>query len=401
MKSYTSPLREAPILLTIILFILSACQPALPDTASKTTAVPTALRVVAEPVTRKTPTSTPLRQPRHLNWKSQVDTNLAWYVEHAPLAGATIAIQYKDESLFLHAYGLENLSPAISATEETIYEIGSITKQFTAAAILRLAEQGRLSLNDPITTHLPALPPNLSGIQIRHLLNHTSGLIEPEAYYVLFEETQVYPPQEILEKTAGELETGAEPETTWAYSNYGYFLLGMIIESASGLSYQDYLAENLLLPAGLQSTHYCPGVEEQTAQGYMYENRDFKPVDLNLSLVFSAGGLCSTAVDLLAWQNALVTGEVIGASSYQEMITPISPEKLKENYVPYGYGVLIDNDQGKKLIHHGGYVYGTESYLLYYPDHDLTIVMLTNTGTIGTSIYDFVRSNIVPIIFGE
>lgn len=277
--------------------------------------------------------------------------------------------------VFRRAYGLANREWAVPNTPDTLFRIGSITKQFTAAAILKLAEAGSLSLDDPAIRYLPELPPAWAPMTIRMLLNHSSGLpnvtalpgyatqlgrIERspmETVALLYREDLLFPPG-----------TGHE------YSNTGYILLAGLIERVTGQSFARYLTDAVLAPAGLASTRDAdPGaILPRRATGYRREAGEWRQaLPLAASAPSGAGMLASTLDDLVAWDRALFSGRVLSDESRRAMVT--------DDGHGYGLGWYIGTAYGRRLWSHGGFISGFSAIKDSYPDLGLTIVVLGNT----------------------
>ena len=294
------------------------------------------------------------------------------------VAGLSVAVQVGDEIRFAEGYGEADLENHVAATSETVYRIGSITKQFTAAAILKLADAGRLRLDDPVSTQVPDFKSASGQITLHQLLTHTSGLYN---YSVLIGD------RNRLNLSAEEVVALFEnepldfaPGQGWNYTNSGYFLLGLVIEHASGTGYPRYIEQELARPHGLNKTVYCDNTRliENRARGYRRGPDGFhnaRPIEMNAP--FAAGALCSTVVDLVKWNRALFAGEVIPPRRVRQMVSPVVVNGGPQTY---GYGLMIDELNGRRRIHHGGGINGFTAHLAYYPDQDVTVVALTNTG---------------------
>jgi CubicO group peptidase (beta-lactamase class C family) len=281
--------------------------------------------------------------------------------------GLSIAVR-KGDLTFARAYGLSDREASIPARTDTVFWIGSVTKQFTAAAILRLEEQGKLSIEDRARKFLPELDARFDAITIRHLLNHTSGVRE----YITQVQTLANPKtqQEILAMiTRGAPLFGAG--SRFEYSNSGYFLLGMIIERASAQTYEQYLRDQFFTPMGLLNTSYC-GETGPAPRGYTV--RPGHPVTLDSvfhpSLAYAAGAICSTASDLVRWNTSLVALPL-----HARMIG--NRVQALPGY-EYGFGLGIDRSGGHLRVSHGGAVPGFTSYLFWFPEEKITVAVLVN-----------------------
>jgi D-alanyl-D-alanine carboxypeptidase len=295
------------------------------------------------------------------------------------IPGVTLLVEHRGKRIVAAGYGFADVENQVPADLDTVYQIASLTKQFTAAAILQLVEQKKLALDDDVTHLVPSLRIPESKVTVHHLLSHTHGIVE----YNRDETRAVWPTAvdhaAVLALLAGH-DLEFQPGTKFAYRNSGYYLLGMIIERLSGLSYADYLRTRIFEPLGMRSTSQCTsrGILPKRAHGYtlndgMLGNASF----LDLTWTFAVGSICSTAPDVLRWQHALPAGEVISRESYARMITPVT---LSDGTVTdYGYGLGLSVHGGHRLVRHGGNTVGFSSYLTRYPDDDLIVVLLTNS----------------------
>jgi CubicO group peptidase (beta-lactamase class C family) len=273
-------------------------------------------------------------------------------------------------------YGYEDPARAKPASGTTIYQIASLTKQFTAVAILQLVEQGRIVLDDPVTKFFPQAPALWNEITVHHLLTHTSGLRDVEELSATEITLGLQHPQNVDEVIAGlkEVALWSTPGSQFKYGSTGYRLLAGIIEQVTGLRSEEYFQLHIFSPLGLESTFDCHGRYDELAQGYRITGGSLEPVlTYDLSRIVGPSGLCSTAADLIKWQEALVTGQLISAESYQRMITPTT--LTDGTPIPYGYGLGL----GEGAVAHGGATAGFRSWMAYYPEHDLTLVVLSNT----------------------
>jgi CubicO group peptidase (beta-lactamase class C family) len=263
------------------------------------------------------------------------------------------------------------------ASPEDGHPIASVTKQFTAAAVLQLAEAGKLSLDDPIGRFFPYAPPGWAAITVRHLLNHTSGLPELDATALAsLDVTRQHSVDEVvalIQDVSGELTFAAG--SSFAYVNAGYYLLGAIIERASGLAYGQYLRQHVFEPLGLASSSFDMAYPPHLAQGYRVVEGAPLPVQLvHPSLTYAVGGVVSTARDLLAWQRALAEGSVVAPETYQVMAAPTA--------LTYGYGLWTGHPACAEAVHHGGRIRGFESQLLNCAADDVGLVVLLNSNPV-------------------
>ena len=293
-----------------------------------------------------------------------------------PIAGMTVAVTRGGTIAHLRGYGVADLATGAAAGPETVYEIGSITKTFTAAAILRLVEQGRLGLEDPVARYFPELAEAAPGVTLRHLLSHTSGL---DSAPVTDELDRPATEAEILAALSRPRE--GEPGARYRYNNAGYMLLGLLVERVAGEPWSAHLRKTFFEPLGLSHTAPCGWPAELgRARGYV------QPVDGDPTprphaphhpgASFSAGALCSTAGDLLSWQSALAEGRAVSPASYALMTTPAP---LTGGGVGrYGLGLFVDGEGEGLRHHHGGAASGFITQMAWYPADRTGVVVLTN-----------------------
>jgi CubicO group peptidase (beta-lactamase class C family) len=304
------------------------------------------------------------------------------YLERVSPFGISAAfLVARGDTVILHeGYGLADRERGVAVESETVFDIGSITKQFTAAAILKLEEQGRLHVEDSIGRFFTDVPADKGGITLHHLLTHSSGLIGD-----LGGDYQVMP-RDSLVRLALASELQWAPGTRFDYSNLGYSLLGAIVEIASGQPYERYLHESLFRPAGMARTGYTipDWTPDELAVGYRSGRRWGTPLDhvwapdgpwWNLR---ANGGILSTMGDLYRWHRALVGDAVLSSASREKMFTPHVPEGIGGDS-HYGYGWAISTTpRGTRLIaHNGGNGYFFADFLRYV-DEDVVIVLATN-----------------------
>ncbi|GMV04904.1 MAG: hypothetical protein AMXMBFR53_11840 [Gemmatimonadota bacterium] len=304
------------------------------------------------------------------------------HVSDSLVAGVAVGVVSRGDTLLLGGYGLADLEWAVPMATDAVFEIGSVTKQFTAAAVLRLVEEGKLDLGADITTYLPDYDTQGRSIPLRRLLDHTSG-IKGYTEMPVFGEymTRSLPRDSLVEKfEAVPLEF--EPGTALIYNNSAYFLLGLIVEKVSGEPYEEWVEKHLFQPLGMSRSSYCQqhAVVERRAHGY-----DQGPAGLQRKRYldhtwpYAAGSLCSTAGDLLRWNQALHGGEVVDAASYEDMTTP--DPLVDGTPVRYAMGLMVFDDNGRRAITHGGGINGFLSDAWHYPEQGLTVVVLQNAAS--------------------
>jgi CubicO group peptidase (beta-lactamase class C family) len=282
----------------------------------------------------------------------------------------------RDGDILLSAgYGLAHRGWEIPNTPATKFRIGSVTKQFTGLAILKLQEEGRLSVEDAICTYLDECPAAWQPLTIRHLLTHTAG-IPNLTDFPDYPETMSEPttPAATMQRFA-DRPLEFEPGTSFAYSNSGYILLGIIIEAASGQPYAEYLQDNFFSPLGMENTGLDSNsrIIPQMAEGYA--NPQTRAAYVHMSVPYAAGALYSTVGDLYRWTVALHTGKVVSAEAWESMWENAYtfPDGSQ-----YGYGLSRNGPGGRRWVGHGGGINGFASMVQYLPAERLTIVVLSN-----------------------
>lgn len=297
------------------------------------------------------------------------------------IAGLAVAVVRGSDTLLFKSYGKGDLEWNVPMVVDAVFEIGSVTKQFTAAAILKLRDEGRLDLDADLTEYLPDFPTQGHRIPVRRLLDHTSGIkgaTEIPAFRVI--RSQELPRDSLVTLIAAEPFDFA-PGEALIYNNSAYILLGYIIEEVSGMSYEDYVERALFSELGMTRSSYCSNTEvvPRRAHGYQLTNDGLvRREHVSHVWPYSAGSLCSTVGDLVTWLQALHGGRVLPEASYQDMITPVPLDDGTP--VRYAMGLARTPDsRGRPAIHHGGGISGFRSDTRYYPDEDLLVVILVNT----------------------
>ncbi len=317
------------------------------------------------------------------------------------IAGVSIGVMKGSDTIAMKGYGSADLELDVRTPDRAIYEIGSVTKQFTVAAILQLRDAGKLALDDDVTRHLPDYPTGGRKVTIRRLLDHTSGIkgyTEIPAFGQLMLRDA---PKDTLVKMFSTQPFEFEPGELEVYNNSAYFLAGLIIEKLSGMSYADYIEKNLFEKVGMPDSDYCSEktVVKRKVKGYEYgpdSTLRHKGYIVH-AWPYAAGSLCSSVNDLVAWNHALHNGKVVPPASYQEMITPAvlnDGTRLR-----YGAGLALRNVGGHRLIEHGGGIPGFISASHYYPDDSLIVVVLVNT--VGPTGADEIAVDVAAAILGR
>lgn len=304
-----------------------------------------------------------------------------------PLAGASVLVLHGDDTLVAHAAGYADLENRVPATLATVYQISSLTKQFTAAAILQLVERGMIRLEEEIRKYVPEYTREKKPVTILQLLNHTSGVRDFDDIGDPFFELQGRDVrQETVLSLIRDQPLDFVPGTRWHYSNSGYYLLGVLLERVTGQTYADYIRDQVARPAGLTSTTACDNRQllAHRSRGYDAVGLEFLNAPrMSPSSVFSSVGLCSSARDLVTWARALQSGKVINRASYRAMTTPVGAAARASP--PYGFGVWVIDYEGKRYISHLGQMGGYSAVLSSSSD-SVFITVLTNTSGSGATI---------------
>ncbi len=295
--------------------------------------------------------------------------------QHIP--GLSVAILRGDSVVLARGYGMANVELGVPASERTIYQSGSVAKQFTAAAIMLLVQDGRLHLNDTITRWLPEGPSWWHGITIRHLLTHTSGI--KDYTDSTLDLRRDYTEAQLVQ-LAGSLPADFEPGTHWSYSNTGYVLLGIIIHRVTGEFYGDFLRERVFGPLGMNTTRVISeaAIIPNRAAGYelhgdTLRNQSWVSPTLNTT---ADGALYFTVLDLAHWATGLNHAR---APSRQSLDTSWTPVRLSDDGTyPYGFGWSLVPQRGHPRIGHGGSWQGFRASIQRYPEFDLTVIVLAN-----------------------
>jgi CubicO group peptidase (beta-lactamase class C family) len=300
-------------------------------------------------------------------------------VDSSLIAGASVIVYQNGKMLLDKSYGHANLELSVQMPDDASFEIGSVTKQFTAAAILKLADKGKLSLDDDFTKYLQFDTKGRT-ISINQLLNHTSGIPSytelPEFEDIM---AQSYARDTLL-RIVEQHDFLFEPGEAMIYNNSAYFFLGLIIEKITERTYEEYLREEFFDPLGMKNTYYSSTskVIPNRAFGYSYTDSGLSQKQyIDYTWPYSAGSLSSTTDDLLVWMRALHEGKVFNEELYNALI---SPGKLNDGVIiRYAMGLVNYLNFGHREIGHGGGIPGFLSATKYFPEEDLYIICLVNT----------------------
>jgi CubicO group peptidase (beta-lactamase class C family) len=318
--------------------------------------------------------------------RSRIDRVAAQVLEQTGVPSASVAVVQGGKLVYTHAYGQARLDPAVPATPEMRYSIGSISKQFTAAAILLLQEGGKLSLDDAVGKYVPGLTLG-NEVTIRQILSHTSGYQDywPEDY-VMTPMLQPESAQQILD-TWAKKPLDFEPGTQWQYSNTNYVIAGRIVEQITGHPLMDLLTERIFRPLGMKSVWNSDETKLTQADATAYYRHALGPLrpapKEGRGWMFAAGELAMTAHDLALWDQSLIAQTVLKPESYRQMFTEV---KLKDGKgTHYGLGVDVRDRDGHRSIEHGGEVSGFVSDNIVLVDDGVAVAVLTNQDAVGAA----------------
>lgn len=313
--------------------------------------------------------------------QARLDAIVTKVVPGADEPGLAVLVVADGQPVLRKGYGIANTETGAKISPDMIFRTGSITKQFTAVAILQLVQAGKLKLDDPITKYVTDLDTRGQTITIEHLLTHTSGMPNYTAVPKFFGvRDQKYTPRQIV-ALVDDQPLDFEPGSHFKYSNTGYVLLGMVIEKASGQPCPDYMAEHVFKPAGLKDTRYGANdfPTDRHAHGYEASQDGYKVAEpLDMSQPFAAGAIESTVDDLWRWTQAVSEGKLVDPKLIERAWTPYTPSEGKSRY-GYGWDISRERDvPGERWISHGGGINGFRSSAIFIPERKVFVVALTN-----------------------
>jgi D-alanyl-D-alanine carboxypeptidase len=317
--------------------------------------------------------------PDEDSYNARVDDLVRTEMNEQHVPGVALAVVKNGKMIKTQAYGLANVELKIPTRTDTVFRIGSVSKSFVATAIMMLVEEGKLSLDDPVSKYLNGTPDKWKQIVIRNLLTHTSGI--PDFFN---EDLHVDPhidvsDQELL-KAIVKPGLHFKPGDEWRYSNSNYHLLAMIIHKISGKPYGDFLRTQIFEPLGMSRTTVSPGTATVPglAAGYEWKNDHLRPGD-NLAKSMKAtgpGGILSSVLDMAKWDAALYTQKLLKESSLLQMWTPV---RLNNGDTPsYGFGWIVGDSAGHHSVWHNGGISGFSSAFYRLLDDQLTVIVLAN-----------------------
>ncbi|MEM1434110.1 MAG: serine hydrolase domain-containing protein [Pseudomonadota bacterium] len=306
-----------------------------------------------------------------------IDDHIEAEMARQQIPGLALLIMNGDSPPQLKGYGFANLEHQVPVTADTVFQSGSLGKQFTATAVLLLAEQRKLGLDDTLDRHFKQVPEAWRTITIRQLLTHTAGLKDYGAEVPLRQELSEDELLEIMKALPIEFEPGSD----WRYSNSGYVVLGILVSRVTGAHWSEFVEKSVFAPAGMTTARLISDTDivPNRAAGYVLpddgplRNQDWVSATL---LSTGDGALYFTLRDLMHWETALRTRKILNADSYRAWWTPVTLNDGKSR--PYGFGWAVSEIDGARVIQHGGAWQGFQTYYARYVDAGLTVAVLTN-----------------------
>lgn len=320
-----------------------------------------------------------------LDVKAQADAILsAAYAPQGP--GAAAIITRHGRVIYTGGRGLADIDRHRAITPDTVFELGSIAKQFTAAVILQLVQEKRISLDDPLSRFFPDWPQPGANATVRQLLNHTSGIPDFSKIpgWISKNADRSITTEELLALTRS-LPTKAAPGAKWEYSNGGYVILGGIVEKVTGKPWYDAVQERIARPLGLSSIRYAVGADPSNALAKRYNidhGRAETAAKVHMSIAGAAGGLVGSVSDMAKWAHALHTGKVVSPALYAEMIRPAP--LADGTTAPYGFALHLKKLVGHPVLEHGGAGRGIDTDSAYLPKDDVFVAVFANSDDLPT-----------------
>jgi CubicO group peptidase (beta-lactamase class C family) len=307
-----------------------------------------------------------------------VDQYVQTELQRQKIPGLALLVSRKGDPIRLQGYGLANVELQAPVKPETMFQSGSMGKQFTATAVMMLVEEGKLSLDDPLTRFFPDAPASWNQVKVRNLLSHTAGFTD---YPKDFDYRKDYTEDQLL-NIVEKIPLAYPPGTSWSYSNLGYLTLGIVIHKVTGKFYGDFLQERIFHPLGMSTTRIIneADIVPNRASGYRLvkgelKNQEWVSPTLNMT---ADGSLYFSVVDLAKWDAALYSEKLLKRSGLDQMWTVAKLNNGQPNSGNYGLGWFIETKRGHRIIGHGGSWQGFKSHIARYVDDKLTVVVLIN-----------------------
>ncbi|TCW78750.1 serine hydrolase [Burkholderia sp. SRS-46] len=315
-------------------------------------------------------------EPDRDKFRKQLDSFVEVQMQSQKVPGVAIAVMHKGEAVVAKGYGKATIEHDVPVTTDTVFQSGSVGKMFTAVAIMRQVEQGRMGLDDPVSKYLKATPESWRTITIRHLLTHTSGI--PDYYGSVYDYRHDYTDDELV-RMAYELPLDFKPGSRWNYSNTGYVLLGILVKNVSGRSYLEVLDTDVFKPLGMKTAR---GVNDRDivpnrAAGYQLVDGVLKNQDwVSMANPTADGSLYLSLNDMIAWERGVESNAVLSRDGWKQVYTPVRLNSGKP--FPYGFGWEINEAGGSPRYSHAGTWQGFRAYYSRYLGDGLSVLLLTN-----------------------
>lgn len=310
--------------------------------------------------------------------KDALDKVIHAEMEKQHIPGVAVLVARSGRIVRAQEYGFSNVELQVPVKPETVFQSGSMGKQFTATAVMMLVEEGKVGLDAPITRYIKDGPATWSQVTVRELLSHTAGFTD---YPKKFDFRKDYTEAELLKIVSG-IPLAFQPGTNWSYSNLGYLTLGIMIHRVTGEFYGDFLQERIFRPLGMTTTRIISELDivPNRAAGYqlvkgVLKNQDWVSPTMNTT---ADGSLYFSVLDIAKWDAALYTEKLLKRSSLQEMWTVARLKNGKENSGHYGFGWFVENIGGKRVVRHEGEWQGFTTFITRHLDDQTTVVVLTN-----------------------
>ncbi len=315
--------------------------------------------------------------------EASVDEFVKGEMKRQKVPGVSLVVIKDGKPLIVKGYGLANIEHNVPVRPETIFQSGSIGKQFTAFAVMLLVDEGKIGLDEKIGKYLGDVPAGWTDVTVRHLLTHTGGFTD---YPPKFDYRRDYTEDDLL-KIIKETPLAFAPGEKWQYSNFGYVALGIIVRKASGKFYGDFLTERVFKPLGMTTARVISeqDIVPNRAAGYELRSGEIKNQEwVSPSLNTTAdGALYLSLMDMIRWEEALAGGKILSRQSYEQMWTPVKLNSGKDH--PYGFGWMVRRVNGQRVIEHGGAWQGFKSMIARYPDNKLTVIVFANSADVNPS----------------
>ncbi len=334
---------------------------------------------------------------------SAIDAAVRRQMAEQRIPAVSVAVVLRGQPVFTRGYGIANLEHQVAATDETMFESGSLGKQFTAAGVMLLVEDGKVQLDAPIRTWFPDAPVSWQRVTVRHLLTHTAGL--PDYTSATFNLRRDYTEAELMQLAYAFALEGT-PGARYNYSNTDYVVLGALISKLTGRPYWEFLRERIFTPAGMRTAQVISesAIVPHRASGYLptadgFRHQDWVSPTLNTT---ADGSLLLSARDLAAWSVAVRDRRVLSPASWAAMLAPVRLNSGRTH--PYAFGWFVDSLRGQAVYQHGGSWQGFRTQLTRYDRSDLTVAVLTNSGAadpvaVATAVATAIDASLAPVPF--